>query len=104
MGKRKRGSDSQKTVTNGSEAQVPKRQVSRTTSPSFQQQNTKPEAAQGNAHLNTRLLSPVILQVVIGTYEKVLHGFTATLLTSHEDVEQFTNVEFADTFMFNAHF
>ncbi|KAI0393660.1 WD repeat domain-containing protein [Xylariaceae sp. FL0594] len=40
--------------------------------------------------------SPVTLQIITGSYDRVLHGFTATI--SPDD-----KVEFADTFLFNAH-
>lgn len=37
------------------------------------------------------------IQIVVGTYEKILHGVTATL------PEKRGTVDFADTFLFNAH-
>ncbi|KAI0400391.1 WD domain-containing protein [Xylaria palmicola] len=40
--------------------------------------------------------SPVTIQVVTGSYDRVLHGLTAT-------VQPDGQVEFADTFLFNAH-
>ena len=42
------------------------------------------------------------IQIVIGTYEKVLHGITATL-PGKNNRHSGTSVEFADTFLFNAH-
>ena len=40
--------------------------------------------------------SPVSIQIVAGSYDRVLHGITATISTQ-------STVEFADTFLFNAH-
>ncbi|KAI1327885.1 WD40 repeat-like protein [Xylariaceae sp. FL0255] len=40
--------------------------------------------------------APVTLQIVTGSYDRVLHGLTATI--SSDD-----SIEFADTFLFNAH-
>ncbi|KAI1816067.1 WD repeat domain-containing protein [Poronia punctata] len=40
--------------------------------------------------------SPVTIQIVTGSYDRVLHGMTATILSEDK-------VEFADTFLFNAH-
>ncbi|KAG9230243.1 WD40-repeat-containing domain protein [Amylocarpus encephaloides] len=42
------------------------------------------------------LNSPTIIQIVAGSYDRVLHGLTATISSNDE-------VEFADTFLFNAH-
>ena len=44
------------------------------------------------------------VQIITGSYERVLHGVTATV--SHEtskDLDNGSKVEFADTFLFNAH-
>ncbi|KAL9605147.1 MAG: hypothetical protein Q9219_000081 [cf. Caloplaca sp. 3 TL-2023] len=46
------------------------------------------------------------LQIIAGTYEKVLHGVTATIKRndhSKNEEDGVTAVEFADTFLFNAH-
>ncbi|KAI1432300.1 WD repeat domain-containing protein [Xylaria sp. CBS 124048] len=48
--------------------------------------------ASGDAHHN----SPVTIQIITGSYDRVLHGLTATVLPGDQ-------VEFADTFLFNAH-
>jgi protein MAK11 len=49
----------------------------------------------------------ITFQVVTGSYERVLHGFVATiprsLVTRHEDVAEGSTVTFSDTFLFNAH-
>lgn len=39
---------------------------------------------------------PITIQIVAGSYDRVLHGLTATISTKDE-------VQFADTFLFNAH-
>jgi protein MAK11 len=41
---------------------------------------------------------PLIIQIVAGSYDRVLHGVTATISLKSKD-----KVEFADTFLFNAH-
>ena len=46
--------------------------------------------------------TPVTIQIVIGTYEKVLHGITASINNQAKQREQ-DCVEFADTFLLNAH-
>ena len=49
------------------------------------------------------------IQIITGSYERVLHGFTATLpqnlVTGHGDVPEdgLSKVNFSDTFLFNAH-
>ncbi|KAI2470555.1 insulin-induced protein-domain-containing protein [Annulohypoxylon bovei var. microspora] len=40
--------------------------------------------------------SPLAIQIVAGSYDRILHGLTASISTDDE-------VEFADTFLFNAH-
>ncbi|KAI1168042.1 WD repeat domain-containing protein [Nemania serpens] len=40
--------------------------------------------------------SPVTIQIITGSYDRVLHGLTATILADDQ-------VEFVDTFLFNAH-
>ncbi|KAI1819332.1 WD repeat domain-containing protein [Xylaria intraflava] len=40
--------------------------------------------------------APVTIQIITGSYDRVLHGLTATILSKDQ-------VEFADTFLFNAH-
>lgn len=47
---------------------------------------------------------PLTVQIVAGSYERILHGFTATLNLSLEaDQEKTLAVDFADTFLFTAH-
>ena len=50
------------------------------------------------------LAAPVTVQIVIGTYEKVLHGVTATITGNVlESTDQAQAVEFADTFLLRPH-
>ncbi|KAL8905950.1 MAG: hypothetical protein Q9207_002331 [Kuettlingeria erythrocarpa] len=48
---------------------------------------------------------PITVQIIAGTYERVLHGISATVSVGEEDGDQRHDaaVEFADTFLFNAH-
>ncbi|KAN0090085.1 60S ribosome biogenesis protein-like protein Mak11 [Hyaloscypha variabilis] len=41
---------------------------------------------------------PITIQIIAGSYDRVLHGVTATISPKNKD-----KVEFADTFLFNAH-
>ena len=45
----------------------------------------------------------VTFQIVIGTYEKVLHGITASMTSQAKQHREQSCVEFADTFLLNAH-
>ena len=45
----------------------------------------------------------VTIQIVIGTYEKVLHGITASITNQVKGHSEQSSVEFADTFLLNAH-
>lgn len=51
--------------------------------------------------------SAVTVQIVTGSYERVLHGFTATLSSSSNDSDKTADaspsVQFSDTFLFQAH-
>lgn len=47
--------------------------------------------------------TPVTIQIIIGTYEKVLHGITASITSQPEGDDEQNLVEFADTFLLNAH-
>lgn len=47
---------------------------------------------------------PVTLQIIAGTYEQVLHGVSATIPGDQDGSASATlGVDFADTFLFNAH-
>ncbi|KAI1180421.1 WD repeat domain-containing protein [Nemania sp. FL0916] len=73
MGKRKR-SAAQNSATTGEE---------------IQSKRTKASSDADGA-------SPVTVQIITGSYDRVLHGLTATIAPDDQ-------VEFADTFLFNAH-
>ena len=50
------------------------------------------------------LAAPITIQIVIGTYEKVLHGVTATITDKVlESTDHVQDVEFADTFLLSPH-
>lgn len=46
--------------------------------------------------------SPITIQIIAGSYDRVLHGVTATIQPSTSSSDD-TQVSFADTFLFNAH-
>ena len=43
------------------------------------------------------------VQIIIGTYEKVLHGITASMVSGAKGHRKPDSVDFADTFLLNAH-
>ncbi|ERF75401.1 hypothetical protein EPUS_00194 [Endocarpon pusillum Z07020] len=45
----------------------------------------------------------ISLQIITGSYERVLHGITATISDSPSQGSTSPSVQFADTFLFNAH-
>ena len=45
----------------------------------------------------------VTIQIILGTYEKVLHGITASMTSQAKGHGEQNPVEFADTFLLNAH-
>ena len=47
--------------------------------------------------------TPVTIQIIIGTYDKVLHGITASIKSHVKEHPEQDLVEFADTFLLNAH-
>ena len=98
MGKRKRGSASQQAIADGLGMQ---NTLGKAVDPpaAVQEKRRKVQDFQTDTSLE-----PVTIQIVVGTYEKVLHGFTATIKPPFavEDGKP-TKVEFADTFVFNAH-
>jgi protein MAK11 len=65
--------------------------------------NSKPSkiAKTNNGQPHDRLTSHVV-QIVTGSYERVLHGLTATVSRSPVKSDP-PSVQFADTFLFNAH-
>ncbi|KIV77534.1 hypothetical protein PV11_09324 [Exophiala sideris] len=54
-----------------------------------------------NGHADVKTISPVI-QIIAGSYERVLHGITASI-SNLSSSETAPSVEFADSFLFNAH-
>src|SRR5947208_9458655 len=57
--------------------------------------------AKTNGQPHDRLTNHVI-QIITGSYERVLHGLTATISRSPGESDP-PSVQFADTFLFNAH-
>lgn len=54
--------------------------------------------------VKTAFPRPVTVQIIVGSYERVLHGISATVIVDGEGKDQRHDaVEFADTFLFNAH-
>lgn len=52
----------------------------------------------------TPLQKNITIQIIVGTYEKILHGVTATFRTEDFGSEKDSlNADFAETFLFNAH-
>lgn len=67
-------------------------------------QNFNQTATFENAEHQDHRSGVVVLQIIAGTYDKILHGITATMLHEQSDaVGKNPSVEFADTFLFNAH-
>lgn len=56
----------------------------------------KPAKASTNETTPKRSGSPITIQIIAGSYDRVLHGATATIQPSSQ-------VDFADSFLFNAH-
>lgn len=47
--------------------------------------------------------TPTTIQIILGTYEKVLHGITVSTKPQVKGHDEPNSVEFADTFLLNAH-
>ncbi|CAD6585279.1 MAG: hypothetical protein ASARMPREDX12_004185 [Alectoria sarmentosa] len=47
--------------------------------------------------------TPTTIQIILGTYEKVLHGITVSTKAQVKGHDEPNSVEFADTFLLNAH-
>ncbi|ETN38332.1 uncharacterized protein HMPREF1541_06367 [Cyphellophora europaea CBS 101466] len=56
--------------------------------------------AKTNGHVDVKTSTPII-QIIAGSYERVLHGISASISNVGDDV--LPTVEFADSFLFNAH-
>lgn len=61
---------------------------------------TASKVAKTNGHVDVKTSAPVV-QIVAGSYERVLHGITASI--SELTDKATPTVEFADSFLFNAH-
>lgn len=72
-------------------AKEPRKVLKSTTEPP--KSSTKPATATD---------APVAIQIVTGSYERVLHGITATI-SSDVYTSDSSSVQFADTFLFQAH-
>ena len=59
--------------------------------------------AKKNKLLHQEGATSMTIQVILGTYEKVLHGITASIKSQAKDHNEQNSVEFADTFLLNAH-
>ncbi|KIW12318.1 hypothetical protein PV08_09595 [Exophiala spinifera] len=92
-GKRKRETDSStsKSVTNGSALSKP--------APNGDPKSSKVPKTHG--HIDVKTTAPVI-QIIAGSYERVLHGVTASI-SNLSASDSTAAVQFADTFLFNAH-
>ncbi|OQO07318.1 hypothetical protein B0A48_07015 [Cryoendolithus antarcticus] len=59
-----------------------------------------------NGHVEAKPSTVITIQIITGSYERVLHGFTATIpkmsfsVTGSDDID---TVKYADTFLFAAH-
>src|SRR5215471_9768686 len=51
----------------------------------------------------TDLPNEITIQIVTGSYERVLQGVTATISGPYDDGESSQSIQFADTFLFHAH-
>lgn len=72
-----------------------------TTELSTNGQNGASKIAKTNGHLDVKTTVPVV-QIVAGSYERALHGITASILNL-SSTNSAASVQFADTFLFNAH-
>lgn len=85
MGKRKRPADGDRVDTKPTSTQL--------------RNGTSP-----TKRVKIALPRPVTVQIIAGSYERVLHGISATVTVDKEGKDQRHDaVEFADTFLFNAH-
>ncbi|KAJ9606136.1 Protein mak11 [Cladophialophora chaetospira] len=63
--------------------------------------NNVSKVVKTNGHVDVKTTVPVI-QIVTGSYERVLHGITASI-SNLSSSKSSPSVQFADTFLFNAH-
>ncbi|KIW26433.1 uncharacterized protein PV07_09527 [Cladophialophora immunda] len=64
-------------------------------------ENTAAKITKTNGHVDVKTTLPVI-QIVAGSYERVLHGITASISDLSSRASS-PSVQFADSFLFNAH-
>src|SRR4051794_34959843 len=119
MAKRKReihdGTQKAKAVKsrkNGDAPSSPKADLTTTKHPEQPEKNQN-ETTTSTTTPNGTSADPLTFQIITGSYERVLHGFTATipsaLITpptqdlSITELKNQPKVDFADTFLFNAH-
>jgi protein MAK11 len=72
-----------------------KREVEDAAPPSFEEPKSKT--------VKPRADHDTVIQIITGSYERVLHGITATISNASSDDLISPSVQFADTFLFNAH-
>lgn len=98
MGKRKRVQGDQNTSSNRKPEEI--------TALSFvADESAAVESKRLRSAVQKHTSKPTI-QIITGSYEKILHGVAATIALPAKQVEQSNDVlkvEFADTFLFNAH-
>lgn len=78
--------------SNGSKTERPKK----TRTPKPAKASTKTTTTTSDETTPKRTGSPITIQIIAGSYDRVLHGVTATIQPSSQ-------VNFADSFLFNAH-
>jgi protein MAK11 len=77
-------------IANGQAAsEQPRKAIKASTTPDSSEPSNDPAA--------------VTIQIVTGSYERVLHGFTASLQPASDAADEQNVVQFADTFLFHAH-
>lgn len=74
---------------------------SSTIKPSVAGENDASKIVKTNGHVDVKTTS-LVIQIVAGSYERVLHGITASI-TNTSLSDPALQAKFADTFLFNAH-
>ncbi|KAL8944584.1 MAG: hypothetical protein Q9216_000387 [Gyalolechia sp. 2 TL-2023] len=71
----------------------------------FESKTSIKQLSNGTNSSENTLSKPATVQIIVGTYERVLHGVTATVDVDKDGTGQKSGmgVKFADTFLFNAH-
>ncbi|EEQ88618.1 hypothetical protein RJZ56_000358 [Blastomyces dermatitidis] len=65
--------------------------------------NTNSQKQDPASHQRTQTPGAVTIQIITGSYERVLHGITATVSNPSADDESAQTVQFVDNFLFQAH-